>query len=1006
MKTFRLVYLVGILILAGCGKHSKNNLTQYVDPMIGTAAHGHTFPGATTPFGMVQLSPDTGTEGWDWCSGYHYSDSSIIGFSHTHLSGTGGADLGDILVMPYIGELKWEAGMKEDPDAGYRSRFSRTTEVAQAGYYEVILDDYGIKAELTATPRTGIHRYRFPKSQEARIIVDLQHGISDSPKGCWIKVNGNNELVGLRRSQGWAADQNVYFVAQFSKEFKAYHLSADGRLVTNGDIAKGKFSKVILDFATSNDEEVVVKVGISAVDVDGARGNLADEAPHWSFNQYKDAARELWNQQLSKIEVEGGTDEQKTVFYTSLYHASITPNLFSDADGRYRGMDKQIHQSDAHNMYHIFSLWDTFRATHPLFTLMAPEKNEEFIQTMLVQSEQHGLLPVWELAGNETGTMIGYHSIPVIWDAWQKGYRNFDAEKAFEAMKKSANMNHIGLADYKNLGFIPMEREGNSVSKIVEYAYDDWCIAQMANALGKKKDYALFSKRAQSYKNVFDTEIGFMRGRAANGAWRTPFNPIESSILGSGDFTEGNSWHYTFFAPHDMNTLMELYGGDEAFVAKIDELFDLESVRTNDDAHDISGLLGQYAQGNEPSHHVAYLYNYAGQPWKTQEKVTLIMDSLYSAQPDGLCGNEDCGQMSAWYAFSAMGLYPVTPGDGKYTIGSPIFDKVTLNLENGNTFSFVTNNVNSDNIYIQSASLNGSNYTKSYLSHEVIEKGGEIVFEMGHQPNKKFGSAVEDRPVNRANPSNWNIKPLEESVVFIPFANDDLVLFGKHKHVTLNSYSKDSQIRYTLDGSEPDENSKVYSKPITLRKTTTLRAKGFVKGMKTSEEFKRHYIRAIFNEGGSGCPLIHLSWPPAGNYKAMGELALLNGELGSDNFHDGHWLGFNTDMEATIQLCRKERVNRVSVGFLQNTGSWIFLPESLEVSVSSDGKSYKTVSIVKNPITSDDRQVQRVEFATELIKVNAKYVKVKAKGLPQLPDWHPGAGNRPWIFSDEIIIER
>ncbi len=1006
MKTFRFVYLVAILILAGCGKHSKSDPVQYVDPMIGTDAHGHTFPGATTPFGMVQLSPDTGTEGWDWCSGYHYSDSSIMGFSHTHLSGTGGADLGDILVMPYVGDIHWDAGTKENSDSGYRSRFSRATEIAQAGYYEVHLDDYGIRAELTATPRTGIHRYLFPNSQDARIIVDLQHGISDSPKSCWIQVNGNNEIVGLRRSQGWAADQYVYFVAQFSKAFKSYHLSVDSHLVSDQDKVTGKYAKVILDFATADQEEIMVKVGISAVDEQGARNNLMQEASHWSFHKYKEASREMWSEQLSKIEVEGGSEEQKAVFYTSLYHASIAPNLFSDVDGRYRGMDKQIHQTDAHNMYHIFSLWDTFRATHPLFTLLAPEKNQEFIQTMLTQHEQHGLLPVWELAGNETGTMIGYHSIPVIWDAWQKEHRNFDAEKAFEAMKKSANRDHIGLADYKKLGFIPMEREGNSVSKIVEYAYDDWCIAQMAKALGKMEDYEVFSRRAQYYKNVFDAELGFMRGRAANGEWRTPFNPIESSILGSGDFTEGNSWHYTFFAPHDMNALMELYGGDQAFVAKIDELFSLDPIRTNDHAHDISGLLGQYAQGNEPSHHVAYLYNYAGQPWKTQEKVTLIMDSLYTAQPDGLCGNEDCGQMSAWYAFSAMGFYPVTPGDGKYSIGSPIFDKVTLNLVNGKTFSIVAKHVSSKNIYIQSATLNGTVYTKSYLTHQTIEEGGELVFEMGDQPNMKFGASPEDRPVNNANPSEWNIKPLEETVVFIPYANDDLVLFGKHKAVTLNSHSKAAKIHYTLDGSEPNENSQLYKYPIILKKSTTVRAKGFVEGMKTSEEFKRDYIRAIFNENETACPVINLTWPPAGNYQSMGEITLLNGLLGSDNFHDGRWLGFNTDLEATIQLCGKESIKRVSVGFLQNTGSWIFLPESLEVSVSMDGNSFKTVSIVPNPFTSNQHEVMRVEFSTAPINAMAKYIKVKALGVPQLPDWHPGAGNRPWIFSDEIIIER
>lgn len=995
-----------LLLLAGILACSQSNedLTKYVDPMIGTDAHGHTFPGATTPFGMVQLSPDTGIEGWDWCSGYHYSDSSIMGFSHTHLSGTGGADLGDILIMPFTGAHKWEPGSKANPDEGYRSRFSHDREHARAGYYSVYLQDYDITAELTATPRTGIHRYSYGTQTPSSVIIDLKHGISDQPRECFIQINGNNEVVGLRRSQGWAADQYVYFAIRFSTPFKAYTLMADDEIVEGVNRAEGRSVKLILDFEPLKDNELIVKTGISAVDVDGAMKNLNAEAPHWSFDKYLKEATRIWNQHLNRVTIKGASLEQKRTFYTSLYHAQIVPNLYTDVDGRYRGMDKNIHKATAsHQMYTIFSLWDTFRAVHPLYTIIDPERNTEFINTMLTQYQQHGLLPVWELMANETGTMIGYHSIPVIWDAWQKGQRGFDAELALEAMITSAMMDHIGLADYKSLGFIPMEREGNSVSKNVEYAYDDWCIAQMAKALGKDDIYREFIKRSQNYRNVFDTSVGFLRGRRADGSWRIPFDPIESSILGSGDFTEGNSWHYTFFAPHDVSGLKQLMGGAEAFAAKIDEMFDQEPVVTNEHAHDISGLIGQYAQGNEPSHHVAYLYNFAGQPWKTQERVALILDSLYTDKPDGISGNEDCGQLSAWYIFSAAGFYPVTPGSGEYIIGTPLFEETTFNLSKGKKFTVKAKGRTPKAFYIQSATLNGKPLERSFIRHEEIMNGGELVFVMGEKPNKQWACQAENRPVTTI-PADLRLSPIEERMVFAPYIKETQSLFGTEKTIEILCNTPGVNIHYTMNGQEPTTADPLYTSPIRLNKTALIKARAFKDGMTPSELLTREFIRAHFNSRGTGSPSIKYNIPASRPYTAAGEMALIDGYRGTKDFHDGRWLGFNRNMDVTVDLGAAKPVTQVRVSFKRNVGSWILIPQQIEIFGSNDNRNFTSIGKTFTETSQGEHESIVREFAFP-VKQTYRYYQIKATSMPQLPDWHMGAGNRPWIFADEIIFE-
>ncbi len=681
MKTLTLVCL---LLLIPTQIFAQRDLARYVDPFIGTSGHGHTFPGAIVPFGMVQLSPDTRLTGWDGCSGYHYSDSKIYGFSHTHLSGTGISDYGDVLLMPTVGK----------PKKDYTSRFSHQNEKASPGFYSVRLDDDDIFVELTVTARTGMHRYTFPATNEANVILDLAH--RDKVIDSGLKIEGTT-VLGWRRSQAWARDQIVYFALEFSEPFTDHEF----------DNLNARFR-----FDARNGKPVLVRLGISAVSTEGALRNLRAELNHWDFDKVKADAAAIWNRELGKIAVTGGTDAQLTNFYTALYHAMTAPNVFMDVDGQYRGRDFKTHKANGFTNYTVFSLWDTFRAAHPLYTIIDTKRTRDFINTFLVQYEQGGRLPVWELAANETDTMIGYHAVSVIADAAAKGIDGFDLKKAFKAMKHSAELRHYGLGAYIDKGFISTEDERESVSKVLEYAYDDWCIAEVARMLGETDDYRRYQARAQSYKNVFDPATGFMRPRT-NGNWAEPFDPREVTF----SFTEANAWQYSFFVPQDVNGLIDLMGGRERFAARLDQMFAAESKTTGREQADITGLIGQYAHGNEPSHHMAYLHNYAGQPWKTQFRVRQIMDQFYTPSPDGLIGNEDCGQMSAWYVLSAAGFYPVTPGSRFYAIGTPLFPEVRFNLGNGHAFTIRARNVSNRNIYIQSATLNGKPYRKSYLDH-------------------------------------------------------------------------------------------------------------------------------------------------------------------------------------------------------------------------------------------------------------------------------------------------
>lgn len=763
-----IILLISVLITGNISAQAKTeDLTQYVDPMIGTQEMGHVFPGACVPFGMVQLSPDTDTipyavDGkytgtvYRYCAGYQYNDKTIVGFSHTHFSGTGHSDLGDFLIMPTVGKLQLNPGTADKPETGYRSRFSRETEKAVPGYYRVKLEDYNIDAEMTTTERVGFHQYTFPKSDEAHIILDLTHGIYNyDGKVLWSQVRVENDtlVTGYRITSGWARTNYLYFAMVFSKPIENYGSKNEENLVYKGFWRKfdqennfpemaGRRLKTHFDFKTKDGEKIKIKFALSAVSTEGALKNLRAELPHFDFEKVKADAKTKWQNELERITIDAPT-EKKVTFYTSLYHTAINPVQYMDVDGQYRGIDHNIHKADGFVNYSVFSLWDTYRALHPLFTIIQPERTSDMVQSMLAHYDQsvHKLLPVWSHFGNENWCMIGYHAVPVIADAWVNGIRGFDGKKALEACVSSATNKIYGnLDDYMKLGYIPFEKNANGSSMTLEYAYDDWTIAQLAKSMGENEIAAQFEKRSHNWKNLFNEQTGFAGAKHADGSWKTPFDALHTANEG---FIEGNSWNYSLYVPHDIPALIAKMGGNNRFSEHIDSLFsmylpDEYFAETEDVTRE--GLIGCYVHGNEPSHHVAYMYNWAGKPWKTQERVHQIVNTMYLNKPDGLCGNDDCGQMSAWYIFSSLGFYPVCPGSGEYSIGSPSVNEARIQLAEGKTLTVKANKLSDKNIYIQSLKLNGKPVLTPTLLHRDLVTGGELVFEMGSRPNKKWGS--------------------------------------------------------------------------------------------------------------------------------------------------------------------------------------------------------------------------------------------------------------------------
>jgi len=726
-----------LVVLLLCTSYTwSQRVIEYVNPFIGTASHGHTYPGATLPFGMVQLSPDNGKEGWDWSSGYNYSSDSIMGFSHTHLSGTGIGDLCDISVMPMVN--------KPATADTVRSTFSHQQEKASPGYYSVVLKDFNIKAELTTTLHCGLHQYTFPASNNAIIRFDLGFAINwDNPTNCYFEKLNDTTFVGYRYSTGWARDQKVYFAIQVSKPVKQLTLFFNKQPFNQVKV-KARDVKACLGFTTHQDEKILMKVALSSADIQGALEGLK-EIKGWNFNRVKQAAEDTWEKELGKIRVTTQNPVAKQVFYTALYHSYLAPNRFDDALGHYKNI-KGVADNGT-DIYTVHSLWDTFRANNPLFTLLQADKVPGIINSFLLFYQQYGLLPVWDLAFNETNCMTGYHAIPVIADAILKGVGGFNYNLAYEAMKTSSMQNIRGAGVYRQYGYLPQDTVGSSVTITLEYGYDDWCIAQVAKHLDRMDDYAVYMKRSEAWKHLFDANTGFMRPKNMDGSWVVPFDPYYSEHEErKAAYTEGDAWQHSWFVPHDVHGLIDAFGGTGPFTTKLDSLFTVSSVLHGDHiSNDISGMIGQYAHGNEPSHHIAYLYNYAGMPWKTAEKVKQICSTLYTNKPDGICGNEDCGQMSAWYVWSALGFYPVNPASGIYVMGTPLMNSSVIQTPGGKTFTVTAKNLSEKNIYIQKATLNGKPYTQSFLLHSDLLQGGELVLYMGDKPSG-FGVAEGDRP--------------------------------------------------------------------------------------------------------------------------------------------------------------------------------------------------------------------------------------------------------------------
>lgn len=970
--------LVLILVFIGCSEKpaaitqvlKDQPLTSYVNTFIGTGGHGHTYPGATMPFGMMQLSPDTRLDGWDGCSGYHYSDHYIFGFTHTHLSGTGVSDYGDILLMP-TNAINFNNGANDNE--GYGSHFSHDNEEAAPGYYKVLLDDTNIEVELTVTPRAGMHKYTYPTAENQFAILDLLH--RDKVLDAKIEIVSDTEIQGYRHSSAWASDQRLYFNLKTSHSFTEMLQSPPVQGMPGG-------RKDALHFENPKNEPVFISIGISAVDEAGAKRNRETEIGDKTFAELRNDATAIWEKQLEKIVVNSPDHDVKANFYSALYHTMIAPNLYQDVDGRYRGMDLKIHQTSEFDYYTVFSLWDTYRATHPLYTIIEQDRTRDFIKTLLAKYDEGGIMPIWDLSANYTGCMIGYHGVPVIADAYLKGIRGFDSKRALKAMMHSANQNHLGLASYKSMGFIPVEEESESVSKTLEYGYDDWTIAQMAKAMNLRQEAKDYTKRAQSYKNLYNPATGFMQGRFRN-TWFGPFDPFEVNF----NYTEANAWQYSLYVPQDIDGLMNVMGGKSKLEAHLDTLFTAESKTSGRDQADITGLIGQYAHGNEPSHHMAYLYNFTNKPHKTQEKVHQIMTELYTNEPNGISGNEDCGQMSAWYVFSALGFYPVTPGSNQYIIGTPLVEKASLNLENGKTFTIVVDEYASENLYIQNAVLNGEELGRTYLYHDEIMKGGTLVFTMSSAPTS-WGTT--DAEIPRTGITENLITPA-------PFISKGDVAFKTSTTVELDTPSDGAKIYYSINASEME----LYKQPFSISEKSILTTYAEKDGIKSST-LSTEFFKIDPNIS------ITLGTEYANQYSAGGNDALIDGIKGARDFRTGAWQGYsNTNVEATVSLGEAKDIHLIQVSFLQDQRSWIFFPTQVEVWVSKDGTNYRSLGQqkIESAKKSEDIVMKTLEFKQSNTAIN--FVKLEAKNLGPVPSWHLGHpyDGKAWIFVDEIEIK-
>ncbi len=967
--------LIVLLFLANYS--AQNTCVDFVNPMIGTGGHGHTFPGAVWPFGMVQLSPDTRVDGsWDGCSGYHYSDEKIYGFSHTHLSGTGCSDWGDVLLMPLTGTVSMN-------NKDYASSFSHKNEKAQAGYYKVMLNKHKINVELTVSPRVGIHNYSYPKGQEMKVLLDLLH--RDKTLDCNYSIVDSVTITGYRISEAWAKKQMLYFAIKFSKPIASFQSAHEGKLIEGN--SKVRKEGAVFSFGKNTGEPLMVKVSISQVSEAGALKNLETEAPHWNFGKYRSLAAAAWEQQLQKIKIEEEDKNKKTIFYSALYHCFIHPSLSMDVDGAYRGRDLEVHKAEGFVNYSVFSLWDTYRALHPLLTLLEPDRTSDFIQSFLNQYQHAGRLPVWELSANETDCMIGFHSVSVIADAFMKRIRYYDVSQAYEAMKAASNYTGCGIPVFNKQGYLQIEDENESVSKSLEYAYDNWCISQMALKMGKTEEAGVFFKRSLAYKNLFDSASGHLRPRK-NGNWLSPFYPEEIN----NHFTEGNSWQYSFYVPHDVEGLMMLHGGRVRFEKKLDALFLASTQTRGREQADVTGLIGQYAHGNEPSHHMAFLYNYTGAPEKTISYTRKICNEFYKNSPDGLIGNEDCGQMSAWYVFAAMGFYPVCPGSNTYALSTPLFKSLDVSVPENRRLKIQSENTAM--LVPEVVLLNGKPSFSSFIQHEELIRAGSMEFK-----SHKTGETLNYGKELLLNPGQF---PELNDYLPAPIIETASRVFKEQSRVSMHAINTShSAVYYTLGPEEITLNSKPYKGPIEIDSTCTIRAKVIAEDGSESRE--------------AVCRLNKIKYPYEitttakvnSQYAADGLKSLFDGINGDRNWRKGNWLGYQgQDVTLDVDLLKEKEITSVALSCLQDRGAWIFFPSWIKIYGSNDNKNFVLLdSIVCDPRWAD-KDIQVEAYRSRLKeKVQYRHLRLELKNPGKLPDWHPGAGGESFIFMDELEIE-
>lgn len=961
------------LVLVTAQIRAQKNYHKLVNPFIGTGGHGHTYPGATSPFGMVQLSPDTRMADWDGSSGYHYSDSIIYGFSHTHLSGTGVSDYCDILLQPSVGSYEWDNNK-------YASGFHHKNEKAYAGYYNVFLEKYNIEVALTTTQRTGLHQYTFSKeTKTGNVILDLVH--RDIVLDSYVEIVDSFTVKGYRFSKSWANNQKLFFILKFNQPItkNEIHIDSSSTLLTS-NTAKGKNIKTGFSFDLSKGKPLLVQIGLSAVSMDGAVMNLIAEQPNFNFEKTLKQNTDSWDKELSKIEIESLPFKNiDTIFYTSLYHTMIVPNIYEDVDGKYRGTDDKIHTTNGFTNYTVFSLWDTYRAYHPLMSIINKKRTKDWINTFINQYKNGGMLPVWELSGNETFCMIGYHSVPVIVDAYKKGIRDFDTELALEAMLRYSKSNKFGINEYAKQGFLSNNIEAESVSKTLEYAYDDWCIAEFAKLLGKEKTADEYYLRSEHYRNLFNPSTNFFQGKL-HGSWVKPFDPTEVNNF----YTEGNAWHYRFAVPQNLSGLKELIGGEDKFATSLKNMFATSSTMTGREQADVTGLMGQYAHGNEPSHHIAYLFADANlKDNKTPFLVDKICNEFYKNTPDGLIGNEDCGQMSAWYIWSALGMYPVNPASNEFTIGSPQIKKATIHLENGKD---IVINANRKNIKAYFPL-----YSTNKIKFDNIKNGAIINFAMKEENKIKR--------LNISTSSAINKKKLE-AFVAVPFLENDNYKFKYETIVTLKSIEKESKIKYKIVTKDALTSTKFikYIKPFSIKENSNLffyAEKGTYKSAEVNQPFYKLPTDKTITILSKVNPM----------YTAGGNESLIDGIIGTSNWRAGEWQSYyGNDFEAVIDLKKIRNVSTISATFLQDIQSWIWMPKQLEVYSSDDNINFKLQNIIKTTIAETDENVQVDELRISLENCKAQYIKVKAINYGTIGKWHLGVGNNAHLFVSEIGI--